>query len=40
MEVETNNENVIFEQEFVKLDKEEIALDNNKINNDKSINAS
>ena len=40
MEVETNNENVIFEPEFVKLDKEEIALDNNKINNDKSINAS
>ena len=40
MEVETNNENVIFEPEFVKLDKEEIGLDNNKINNDKSINAS
>ena len=40
MEVETNNENVIFEPEFVKLDKEEIDLDNNKINNDKSINAS
>ena len=40
MEVETNNENVIFEPEFVNLDKEEIALDNNKINNDKSINAS
>ena len=40
MEVETTNENVLYEPEFVKLDKDEIALDNNKINNDKSINAS
>ena len=37
MEVETANENVIFEPTYVKLDKEEIGLDNN---NNKTINAS
>jgi nonsense-mediated mRNA decay protein 3 len=37
MEVETANENVIFEPTYVKLDKEEIGLDNN---NNKIINAS
>ena len=37
MEVETANENVIFEPSYVKLDKEEIGSDNN---NNKTINAS
>ena len=40
MEVETNNENVLFEPEFIKLDKNEIYLNNNNIPNNKSINAS
>ena len=41
MEVETNNsENVLFEPTHIKLDKEEIALDNNNNQINKTINAS
>jgi hypothetical protein len=38
MEVETNNENVIFEPKYIKLDKDEI--EQNNINNNQLMNAS
>ena len=40
MEVETANNNILFEPEFIKLDEKGISLNNNDINNNKTINAS
>ena len=40
MEVETTNNNILFEPEFIKLDEKGISLNNNDIINNKTINAS
>ena len=40
MEVETANNNILFEPEFIKLDEKGISLNNNDIINNKTINAS
>ena len=40
MEVETANNNILFEPEFINLDEKGISLNNNDINNNKTINAS